>query len=151
MDIARYLASYKKLNVGSPEYNDFMNKLEKLGIVGIPLPTQKMPRFTPKYYTAQFVEERQEELGEDVLKAYLAIAIQTLILKRKVETPQFEAIEGSIVDEYLRTLESEFEPIDDKTLNKLYVELTRKPRKQTEDTEDKEESLDTPPSPTKGK
>jgi hypothetical protein len=136
MDIARYLANYKKLSVGSPEYNDFMSKLEKLDIVGIPLPTQKMPRFTPKYYTAQFIEERQEELGEDVLKAYLAIAIQTLILGRKTEIPQFEVVEGSIVEEYLKTLESEFEPIDDKTLNKLYSEITRKPRKQTESEEE---------------
>jgi hypothetical protein len=136
MDIARYLANYKKLSVGSPEYNDFMSKLEKLDIIGIPLPTQKMPRFTPKYYTAQFIEERQEELGEDVLKAYLAIAIQILMLKRKVETPQFEVTEGSIVEEYLKTLESEFEPLEDKTLAKLYTELTRKPRKQLEGEED---------------
>jgi hypothetical protein len=132
MDIARYLANYKKLSVGTPEYNDFMSKLEKLEIVGIPLPTQKMPRFNPKNYTAQFLEERQEELGEDVLKAYLAIAIQTLILKRKAETPQFEVVEGSIVDEYLKTLESEFDPLDDKTLHKLYTELARKTRKTTE-------------------
>jgi hypothetical protein len=135
MDIARYLANYKKLSVGSPEYNDFMSKLEKLGIVGIPLPTQKMPRFNPKNYTAQFLEERQEELGEDVLKAYLAMAIQTLILKRKTEIPQFEVVEGSIVDEYLKTLESEFEPLDDKTLHRLYTELARKSRKQA-DTEE---------------
>jgi hypothetical protein len=132
MDIARYLANYKKLSVGSPEYSDFMGKLEKLEIVGIPLPTQKMPRFNPKNYTAQFLEERQEELGEDVLKAYLAIAIQTLILKRKAETHQFDVVEGSIVDEYLKTLESEFEPLDDKTLHKLYVELSRKTRKTAE-------------------
>jgi hypothetical protein len=132
MDIARYLANYKKLSVGSPEYSDFMGKLEKLGIVGIPLPTQKMPRFNPKNYTAQFLEERQEELGEDVLKAYLAIAIQTLILSRKHEMPQFEVVEGSITDEYLKTLASEFEPIDDKTLHKLYTELSRKTRKQAE-------------------
>jgi hypothetical protein len=136
MDIARYLANYKKLSVGSPEYNDFMSKLESLGIVGIPLPTQKMPRFTPKNYTVQFVEERQEELGEDILKAYLAIAIQTLILNRKTEQPQFEVLEGSIVEEYLKTLESEFDPIDDKTLRKLYIELTRKPRKSTDNEED---------------
>jgi hypothetical protein len=135
MDIARYLANYKKLSVGSPEYNDFMSKLDKLGIVGIPLPTQKMPRFNPKNYTAQFLEERQEELGEDVLKAYLAMAIQTLILKRKTEIPQFEVVEGSIVEEYLKTLESEFEPLDDKTLHKLYTELARKSRKQA-DTEE---------------
>jgi hypothetical protein len=132
MDIARYLANYKKLSVGTPEYNDFMSKLEKLEIVGIPLPTQKMPRFNPKNYTAQFLEERQEELGEDVLKAYLAIAIQTLILKRKAETSQFEVVEGSIVEEYLKTLESEFDPLDDKTLHKLYTELARKTRKTTE-------------------
>jgi hypothetical protein len=132
MDIARYLANYKKLSVGSPEYNDFMSKLDKLGIVGIPLPTQKMPKFNPKNYTAQFLEERQEELGEDVLKAYLAIAIQTLILKRKTELPQFEVVEGSIVEEYLKTLESEFEPLDDKTLHKLYAELARKSRKQAD-------------------
>jgi hypothetical protein len=132
MDIARYLANYKKLSVGTPEYNDFMSKLEKLEIVGIPLPTQKMPRFNPKNYTAQFLEERQEELGEDVLKAYLAIAIQTLILKRKAETSQFEVVEGSIVDEYLKTLESEFDPLDDKTLHKLYTELARKTRKTSE-------------------
>lgn len=138
MDIARYLANYKKLSVGTPEYNDFMSKLEKLEIVGIPLPTQKMPRFNPKNYTAQFLEERQEELGEDVLKAYLAIAIQTLILKRKAETSQFEVVEGSIVEEYLKTLESEFDPLDDKTLHKLYVELARKTRKAT-DTEAEEE------------
>ncbi len=138
MDIARYLANYKKLSVGTPEYNDFMSKLEKLEIVGIPLPTQKMPRFNPKNYTAQFLEERQEELGEDVLKAYLAIAIQTLILKRKAETPQFEVVEGSIVEEYLKTLESEFDPLDDKTLHKLYTELARKTRKAT-DTEAEEE------------
>jgi hypothetical protein len=136
MDIARYLANYKKLSVGSPEYNDFMSKLEKLGIVGIPLPTQKMPRFNPKNYTAQFLEERQEELGEDVLKAYLAMAIQTLILKRKTEIPQFEVVEGSIVDEYLKTLESEFEPLDDKTLHKLYTELARKSRKQSDPEEE---------------
>jgi hypothetical protein len=136
MDIARYLANYKKLSVGSPEYNDFMSKLEKLDIIGIPLPTQKMPRFTPKYYTAQFIEERQEALGEDVLKAYLAIAIQILLLKRKAETPQFEVVEGSIVEEYLKTLESEFDPLEDKTLNKLYTELTRKPRKQAEGEEE---------------
>jgi hypothetical protein len=132
MDIARYLANYKKLSVGTPEYNDFMSKLEKLEIVGIPLPTQKMPRFNPKNYTAQFLEERQEELGEDVLKAYLAIAIQTLILKRKAETSQFEVVEGSIVEEYLKTLESEFDPLDDKTLHKLYTELARKTRKTAE-------------------
>jgi hypothetical protein len=138
MDIARYLANYKKLSVGTPEYNDFMSKLEKLEIVGIPLPTQKMPRFNPKNYTAQFLEERQEELGEDVLKAYLAIAIQTLILKRKAETSQFEVVEGSIVDEYLKTLESEFDPLDDKTLHKLYAELARKTRK-TAETEVEEE------------
>jgi hypothetical protein len=132
MDIARYLANYKKLSVGTPEYNDFMSKLEKLEIVGIPLPTQKMPRFNPKNYTAQFLEERQEELGEDVLKAYLAIAIQTLILKRKAEMPQFEVVEGSIVEEYLKTLESEFDPLDDKTLHKLYTELARKTRKTAE-------------------
>jgi hypothetical protein len=138
MDIARYLANYKKLSVGTPEYNDFMSKLEKLDIVGIPLPTQKMPRFNPKNYTAQFLEERQEELGEDVLKAYLAIAIQTLILKRKAETSQFEVVEGSIVEEYLKTLESEFDPLDDKTLHKLYTELARKTRKAT-DTEAEEE------------
>jgi hypothetical protein len=138
MDIARYLANYKKLSVGTPEYNDFMSKLEKLEIVGIPLPTQKMPRFNPKNYTAQFLEERQEELGEDVLKAYLAIAIQTLILKRKAETSQFEVVEGSIVEEYLKTLESEFDPLDDKTLHKLYTELARKTRKAT-DTEAEEE------------
>ena len=138
MDIARYLANYKKLSVGTPEYNDFMSKLEKLEIVGIPLPTQKMPRFNPKNYTAQFLEERQEELGEDVLKAYLAIAIQTLILKRKAETSQFEVVEGSIVEEYLKTLESEFDPLDDKTLHKLYTELARKTRKTT-DTETEEE------------
>jgi hypothetical protein len=136
MDIARYLANYKKLSVGSPEYNDFMSKLDKLGIVGIPLPTQKMPRFNPKNYTAQFLEERQEELGEDVLKAYLAMAIQTLILKRKTEMPQFEVVEGSIVDEYLKTLESEFEPLDDKTLHKLYTELARKSRKQADPEEE---------------
>jgi hypothetical protein len=136
MDIARYLANYKKLSVGSSEYNDFMSKLEKLGIVGIPLPTQKMPRFNPKNYTAQFLEERQEELGEDVLKAYLAMAIQTLILKRKTEMPQFEVVEGSIVDEYLKTLESEFEPLDDKTLHKLYTELARKSRKQADPEEE---------------
>jgi hypothetical protein len=140
MDIARYLANYKKLSVGSPEYNDFMSKLEKLGIVGIPLPTQKMPKFNPKNYTAQFIEERQEELGEDVLKAYLAIAIQTLILQRKNETLQFEVVEGSIVEEYLKTLESEFDPLDDKTLYKLYSELARKSRKQTDaDTETEED------------
>jgi hypothetical protein len=140
MDIARYLANYKKLSVGSPEYNDFMSKLEKLGIVGIPLPTQKMPKFNPKNYTAQFIEERQEELGEDVLKAYLAIAIQTLILQRKSETLQFEVVEGSIVEEYLKTLESEFDPLDDKTLHKLYSELARKSRKQIDaDTETEEE------------
>jgi hypothetical protein len=138
MDIARYLANYKKLSVGTPEYNDFMSKLEKLEIVGIPLPTQKMPRFNPKNYTAQFLEERQEELGEDVLKAYLAIAIQTLILKRKAETSQFEVVEGSIVEEYLKTLESEFDPLDDKTLHKLYTELARKTRK-TSETEVEEE------------
>jgi hypothetical protein len=132
MDIARYLANYKKLSVGTPEYNDFMGKLEKLDIVGIPLPTQKMPRFNPKNYTAQFLEERQEELGEDVLKAYLAIAIQTLILKRKTEVPQFEVVEGSIVEEYLKTLESEFDPLDDKTLHKLHTELARKTRKTAE-------------------
>jgi hypothetical protein len=132
MDIARYLANYKKLSVGTPEYNDFMSKLEKLEIVGIPLPTQKMPRFNPKNYTAQFLEERQEELGEDVLKAYLAIAIQTIILKRKAETSQFEVVEGSIVEEYIKTLESEFDPLDDKTLHKLYTELARKTRKTTE-------------------
>jgi hypothetical protein len=132
MDIARYLANYKKLSVGTPEYNDFMSKLEKLEIVGIPLPTQKMPRFNPKNYTAQFLEERQEELGEDVLKAYLAIAIQTLILKRKAETSQFEVVEGSIVEEYLKTLESEFDPLDDKTLHKLYTELARKTRRTAE-------------------
>jgi hypothetical protein len=136
MDIARYLANYKKLSVGSPEYNDFISKLDKLGIVGIPLPTQKMPRFNPKNYTAQFLEERQEELGEDVLKAYLAMAIQTLILKRKTEMPQFEVVEGSIVDEYLKTLESEFEPLDDKTLHKLYTELARKSRKQADPEEE---------------
>jgi hypothetical protein len=136
MDIARYLANYKKLSVGSPEYNDFMSKLDKLGIVGIPLPTQKMPKFNPKNYTAQFLEERQEELGEDVLKAYLAMAIQTLILKRKTEMPQFEVVEGSIVDEYLKTLESEFEPLDDKMLHKLYTELARKSRKQADPEEE---------------
>jgi hypothetical protein len=136
MDIARYLANYKKLSVGSPEYNDFISKLDKLGIVGIPLPTQKMPRFNPKNYTAQFLEERQEELGEDVLKAYLAMAIQTLILKRKTEMPQFEVVEGSIVDEYLKTLDSEFEPLDDKTLHKLYTELARKSRKQADPEEE---------------
>jgi hypothetical protein len=122
MDIARYLANYKKLSVGTPEYNDFMSKLEKL----------EMPRFNPKNYTAQFLEERQEELGEDVLKAYLAIAIQTLILKRKAETSQFEVVEGSIVEEYLKTLESEFDPLDDKTLHKLYTELARKTRRTAE-------------------
>jgi hypothetical protein len=136
MDIARYLANYKKLSVGSPEYNDFMSKLDKLGIVGIPLPTQKMPKFNPKNYTAQFLEERQEELGEDVLKAYLAMAIQMLILKRKTEMPQFEVVEGSIVEEYLKTLESEFEPLDDKTLHKLYTELARKTRKQADSEEE---------------
>jgi hypothetical protein len=136
MDIARYLANYKKLSVGSPEYNDFMSKLDKLGIVGIPLPTQKMPKFNPKNYTAQFLEERQEELGEDVLKAYLAMAIQALILKRKTEIPQFEVVEGSIVEEYLKTLESEFEPLDDKTLHKLYTELARKSRKQSDPEEE---------------
>jgi hypothetical protein len=139
MDIARYLANYKKLSVGTPEYNDFMSKLEKLEIVGIPLPTQKMPRFNPKNYTAQFLEERQEELGEDVLKAYLAIAIQTLILKRKAETSQFEVVEGSIVEEYIKTLESEFDPLDDKTLHKLYTELARKTRKTAESEVEEEE------------
>jgi hypothetical protein len=149
MDIARYLANYKKLKVGTPEYDDFINKLEALEITGIPLPTQKMPRFTPKYYTAQFIEERQEELGEEVLKAYLAIAIQVLILKRKAETPQFEVIEGSIVDEYLKTLESEFDPIEDKTLNKLLSELTRKPRKSSESIEEEDTApeLDVPKKP----
>jgi hypothetical protein len=149
MDIARYLANYKKLKVGTSEYDDFISKLEALEITGIPLPTQKMPRFTPKYYTAQFIEERQEELGEEVLKAYLAVAIQVLILKRKAETPQFEVIEGSIVDEYLKTLESEFDPIEDKTLNKLLSELTRKPRKSSESIEEEDTipELDAPKKP----
>jgi hypothetical protein len=130
MDVAHYLAKYKKLTPGSKEYKDFISKLEDLEIVGIPLPTQKMPKFTPKYYTSQFVEERQDEIGEEALKLNLAIAIQMLMLKNKDVSPQFEVIEGSLVDEYLKTLESEFPSIDEKTLAKLYSELTRKPRKQ---------------------
>jgi hypothetical protein len=133
MDVAHYLAKYKKLAPGSKEYKDFISKLEALEIVGIPLPTQKMPKFTPKYYTAQFVEERQDEIGEEVLKLNLAIAIQILILKHKDVSPQFEVVEGSLVDEYLKTLESEFPSIDEKILNKLYTDLTRKPRKQREE------------------
>jgi hypothetical protein len=147
MDVAHYLAKYKKLTPGSKEYKDFISKLEDLEIVGIPLPTQKMPKFTPKYYTSQFVEERQDEIGEEALKLNLAIAIQMLMLKSKDVSPQFEVIEGSLVDEYLKTLDSEFPSIDEKTLTKLYSELTRKPRKQRgegdveeyEDEEDEEE------------
>jgi hypothetical protein len=141
MDVAHYLAKYKKLAPGSKEYKDFISKLEELEIVGIPLPTQKMPKFTPKYYTSQFVEERQDEIGEEALKINLAIAIQILILKSKDALPQFEVVEGSLVDEYLKTLESEFPSIDEKTLSKLYSELTRKPRKQRgeEDSEDGED------------
>ncbi len=147
MDVAHYLAKYKKLTPGSKEYKDFISKLEDLEIVGIPLPTQKMPKFTPKYYTSQFVEERQDEIGEEALKLNLAIAIQMLMLKSKDVYPQFEVIEGSLVDEYLKTLDSEFPSIDEKTLTKLYSELTRKPRKQRgegdveeyEDEEDEEE------------
>lgn len=136
MDIARYLANYKKLKFGTLEYDNFIAQLETLGITGIPLPTQKMPRFTPKYYTTQFIEERQDELGEEVLKAYLAIAIQILILNRKGGKPQVEVVEGSIVDEYLKTLESEFDPVDDKTLTKLLSELTRKSRKSSDPIEE---------------
>jgi hypothetical protein len=153
-DIAQYLARYKKLKPGSDEYKDFISKLKSLGIVGIPLPTQKMPKFTPKYYTSQFIEERQDEDGEEVIKMNLAIAIQTLILKRKEAKPQFQVVEGSPAEEYLRTLEDEFETIDEKALQKLYAELTRKPRKRSEDldsedldTEDLEEEL---PEPVKG-
>jgi hypothetical protein len=148
MDVARYLAQYKKLVPGSQEYKDFIGKLEALEIVGIPLPTQKMPKFTPKYYTTQFIEERQDELGEEVLKIYIAIAIQILILKRNGAEPQFEVIEDSLIAEYLRTLESEFESLDEKTLAKLYSELTRKPRKQAAEME---EELPEPETPKKSK
>jgi hypothetical protein len=144
MDVARYLAKYKKLKPGSEEYNHFMSELAALGILGIPLPTEKMPKFTPKYYTAQFIEEREAEFGEGILKSYLAIAIQILLLKLKSEKSQFEVIEGSIVEEYLKTLESEFEPLDEKTLSKLYTELTRKPRKQSEEVEEVEEEAAEP-------
>jgi hypothetical protein len=129
MDVAHYLAKYKKLNPGSKEYEDFISKLDALGIVGIPLPTQKMPKFTPQYYTSQFVEERQDEMGEEALKLNLAIAIQILMLKAKDVLPQFKVVEGSLVEEYLKTLESEFPDLDEKMLGKLYSELTRKPRK----------------------
>lgn len=142
MDVARYLAQYKKLAPGSEEYTDFMSKLEALGIVGIPLPKQKMPRFTPKYYTAQFIEERQDELGVEALKSCLAIAIQILMLKVKGIQPQFEVIEGSLVEEYLKTLENEFSPLDEKILKKVYTEITRKPRKQSEESEDSEDEED---------
>jgi hypothetical protein len=130
MDAAQYLAQYKKLTPGSQEYKTFISKLEALEIIGIPLPTRKMPKFTPKYYTVQFIEERQGELGEEALKVNLAIAIQILLLKAKDIKPQFEVVEGSLVDEYLKTLEGEFESIDEKTLKRLYAEITRKPRKQ---------------------
>jgi hypothetical protein len=146
MDVARYLAKYKKLKPGSEEYNDFMSELDALGILGIPLPTEKMPKFTPKYYTAQFIEEREAEFEEGVLKSYLAIAIQISILKHKSEKSQFEVVEGSIVEEYLKTLESEFEPLDEKTLSKLYTELTRKPRKQSEGAEDETAEPDLEPA-----
>ncbi len=142
MDVARYLAQYKKLAPGTQEYKEFISQLEALEIVGIPLPTQKMPKFTPKYYTSQFIEERQDELGEEVLKAYLAIGIQILILKHQGVEPQFEVIEGSLADEYLKTLESEFDSIDEKTLHKLYSELTRKPRKQTTEVEEEFSDLE---------
>jgi hypothetical protein len=148
MDVAHYLAKYKKLTPGSKEYKAFISKLEELEIVGIPLPTQKMPKFTPKYYTSQFVEERQDEIGEEVLKLNLAIAIQILILKNKGVVPQFEVLEGSLVDEYLKTLESEFPSIDEKILSKLYSELSRKPRKQRgeDDGEDEEDDEEEEPS-----
>ncbi len=156
MDVAHYLAKYKKLTPGSKEYKAFISKLEELEIVGIPLPTQKMPKFTPKYYTSQFVEERQDEIGEEALKLNLAIAIQVLILKNKGVVPQFEVIEDSLVDEYLKTLENEFPSLDEKTLSKLYSELSRKPRKQRgegyeeEDAEDDEEEEElSEPEPVK--
>jgi hypothetical protein len=139
MDVAHYLAKYKKLTPGSKEYKAFISKLEELEIVGIPLPTQKMPKFTPKYYTSQFIEERQDEIGEEALKLNLAIAIQISILKNKGAVPQFEVVEGSLVDEYLKTLESEFPSIDEQTLSKLYSELVRKPRKQRGEEDDEEE------------
>ncbi len=149
MDVAHYLAKYKKLTPGSKEYKAFISKLEELEIVGIPLPTQKMPKFTPKYYTSQFIEERQDEIGEEALKLNLAIAIQISILKNKGAVPQFEVVEGSLVDEYLKTLESEFPSIDESTLSKLYSELVRKPRKQRgeedgEEDDDEEEELSEP-------
>jgi hypothetical protein len=149
MDVAHYLAKYKKLTPGSKEYKAFISKLEELEIVGIPLPTQKMPKFTPKYYTSQFIEERQDEIGEEALKLNLAIAIQISILKNKGAVPQFEVVEGSLVDEYLKTLESEFPSIDEQTLSKLYSELVRKPRKQRgeedgEEDDEEEEELSEP-------
>ncbi len=150
MDVARYLAKHKKLKPGSEEYNNFISDLDALGILGIPLPTEKMPKFTPKYYTAQFIEERETEFEEGILKSYLAVAIQILILQHKNEKSQFEVVEGSIVEEYLKTLQSEFEPLDEKTLSKLYTELTRKPRKQTEETEEVDEAeAETKPVATK--
>jgi hypothetical protein len=143
-DVARYLAKYKKLTPGSKDYKEFIDKLESLGIVGIPLPTQKMPKFTPKYYTSQFIEERQDEIGEEALKINLAIAVQSLIFKSKSEKLQFEVVEGSLADEYLKTLETEFEAIDEQTLEKLYTELTRKSRKKSEDFEEPSPELAAP-------
>jgi hypothetical protein len=136
MDVAQYLARYKKLAPGSKQYKEFISKLESLEIVGIPLPIQKMPKFTPKYYTSQLIEERQDELGEDVIKKNLAIAVQLLLLKSMDVEPQFSVVEGSLADEYIKTMEAEFEGIDEQTLEKLYSELTRKPRKRSTAEED---------------
>ena len=136
MDVAQYLARYKKLSPGSKQYKEFISKLESLEIVGIPLPIQKMPKFTPKYYTSQLIEERQDELGEDVIKINLAIAVQLLLLKSRDVEPQFTVVEGSLADEYIKTMEAEFEDLEEETLQKIYSELTRKPRKKTAVEED---------------
>ncbi|MCG9892017.1 MAG: hypothetical protein MH252_13170 [Thermosynechococcaceae cyanobacterium MS004] len=136
MDVSHYLAQQKKLTPGSQQYEAFIQQLDALGIVGIPLPRQKMPKFTPKYYTSQFLEERQEELGQDALKINLAIALQTLILKARGIEPQFEVVAGSLIEEYLKTMESEFEGVDEKVLVKLHSELTRKSRNQSRGAED---------------
>lgn len=140
LDVAQYLVKYKKLKPGSKEYKEFIDKLESLGVTGIPLPSHKMPKFTPRYYTSQFIEERQDEIGEQALKINLAVAVQSLILKSSGEKLQFEVVDGSLADEYLKTIETEFESIDRKTLEKLYTDLTRKPRKRDSTSAENEQS-----------